>query len=299
MRAQEPLEFSQNIPIPSHPALPLTTEINFQYPLTLSSECEVQALPNTDSNITGFTHLLDFEYVGGDLNARAESNFQPPEIDPVVDLIEPASWLREEGLLEDWSEAASYEPFSLGFGDRQPCPTLPDEVSTFKLEGSGDSGISVTDTQHWHVPAAGVPVHLDPAYREKRGRDDDFDRLVTAFNFRDQQEQEIERIFEARPDLLALKQADSESDDDPDESLPHKAIDRSESLRPIITDNTKPEFSDDKDNEFLPESSAKAQSRLQGKSRELPTIQSMIGRHNPIHVHIRQWADASVCNRLF
>lgn len=63
------------------------------------------------------------------------------------------------------------------------------------------------------------PAHFNALYREKNGRDDDFNRLVTAFRHRDHYEREMERIYRARPDLLVRKLADAEREEDEDEEV--------------------------------------------------------------------------------
>lgn len=102
------------------------------------------------------------------------------------------------------------------------CPSSARHESAFNdsdtFIGSTISGKDPPNTQHWSEK----PAHFYALYLEKNGRDDDFNRLVTAFRHRDRYEHEIEHIYRTRPDLLARKLADAkeeeeEEDDDNDD----------------------------------------------------------------------------------
>lgn len=269
MNAHEPPDFTPNIPMSSHQGLPLTPDISPPWhsrseaaDITASNTIEYSYSP--DERLMG--HSSGSEITDG---AGREKLWTTPRDNP----------FKRRGPLAPGPFPRSVLSFHL----------MRDEQSAVNdSETFVDSGVSVTGTrgQHLDAPVTGVPAHLDSAYREKRGRDDDFNRLVTAFNFRDHHEREIERIFEARPDLLALKQADSESDDDNDESLPLDAANGSETIRTAVAKKAE-------HIEALPDFAATAQMRLQGRSEASPAIPSMVDRHDPIRGHIMQCADAS------
>lgn len=152
---------------------------------------------------------------------EANDDTRPPSSDsPMLEapVDYPLPWLARKahfGLSEDplICKEYSYHPLSSGHDGRSAI----NDSDTFV-----DSAVSVKNHQGAHQISA-APTYLDMAHRKNQGRDDDLNRLLIAFKIRDHCEKQIDRIYEERPDLLALKEDDSDSDDDNDELAHEKA----------------------------------------------------------------------------